>query len=232
MGLLRSTVRSLGAAAAIICVFSLAGLGTSHAASSKASDTSHANGLPCGDLCKAYKAWSHRVMATFHQPQARAQLVAHKKPERTVHHASATNGLPLNVFAELPRRSEAAPQPVETETPQVQAAMPEPMQPFTQPPSSADAIVSPTPAVAGVATNASVETTPVLVADRVSAPQDTASQDTVPQDTGQDASPANRFTFGLDGRFVLSLALALCALLSLLAWVCFRGWTQTPDTIR
>jgi hypothetical protein len=105
--------------------------------------------------------------------------------------------------------------------------MPEPIQPIMERPSSADAIVTPTPAEASVATNVSAETTPVLVADRVSAPQATA-----PQDTGQDAGPANRFSFGLDGRFVLSLALALCALLSLLAWVCFKGWTQTADTIR
>jgi hypothetical protein len=215
MGLLQSRGQSLGAAAALIFALSLAGLGTSQAAPSRVSGTNHVNGLPCNDLCKAYMAWSDQVIAKWFRPPQRhvRVVVSPKKPDRAVHHASAPRKSSLNVFAQLARPSDPAPPPAETQ--HVQPASSEPVQPSPERLSSAEGTVAATPADAVVATNASLETTPVSTTGLVSAPQD--------------AGTTGPFARGLDGRFVLSLALALCALLSLFAWVCFRGWTQTVD---
>jgi hypothetical protein len=207
MGLLRSTVRSLGAAVVLIHALSLAGLGTSLAAASKVSGTGYVNGMPCNDLCKAYMAWSDQVMANSRrsQPQMRV-VVPRKRPDRTVRRASGTRRLGLNLFAQLPRLSDAAPQSVET--PHVRAASPEPVPPITERLFPSDGIVTARPAVA---TNAFAETTPVPVTSLVAAAQDT--------------NAASHFAPGLDGRFALSVGLALCALLSLLSWVCLRSRT-------
>jgi hypothetical protein len=210
MGLLRSTVQSLGAAVVLIHALSLAGLGTSLAAASKVSGTGYVNGMPCNDLCKAYMAWSDQVMANSRrsQPQMRV-VVPRKRPDRTVRRASGTRRLGPNLFAQLPRRSDAALQSVET--PHVQAASPEPVPPITERLFPSDGIVTARPADAGVATNAFAETTPAPVTGLVAAAQYT--------------NTASHFAPGLDERFALSVGLALCALLSLLSWVCLRSRT-------
>jgi hypothetical protein len=215
MGLLRSTVQSLGAAVVLIHALSLAGLGTSLAAASHVSGTGYVNGMPCNDLCKAYMAWSDQVMANSRrsQPQMRVVVprkrlvVPRKRPDRTVRRASGTRRLGPNLFAQLPRRSDAALQSVET--PHVQVASPEPVPPITERLFPSDGIVTARPADAVVATNAFAETTPVPVTGLVAAAQDT--------------NTASHFAPGLDGRFALSVGLALCALLSLLSWVCLRS---------
>lgn len=235
MGGLRSTGRRLGAAVALISALSLAGLATSQAAPSHVSRTVYVNGLPCNDLCKAYMAWSDQIMAKFRPQQRQARVVApHKKPDRTVQHASGTRQSGLNGFAQLPRRRDAFPS--SAETPHVQPVSSEPVQPTTERIFATDGTMPAKPADAGVAANASLETTPVSATSLVSATQVFATQafatqvfspqDTGPQDTSTpDTGTTSRFTRDLDGRFALSLGLALCALLSLLSWACFRRWT-------
>ena len=216
MGLLQSTMQRLGVAVALIYALSLAGLSTSHAASSNASETDYANGLPCNDLCNAYMAWSDRVLLGSRPSQRQMRVVVpHKRPDRTVHRASGTRRLGLNVFAQLPRRSDAAPQSVET--PHVPAAPSEPVQPITERLFPAG-IVTAKRAAAGVATNQSPESTLVSATGLISATPDIGT-------TGH-------FARRLDGRFALSLALALCAMLSLLSWGYLRRRTQTANTIR
>ena len=228
MGLLQSRVQSLGVAAALVCAFSLAAPSTSQAAPSRASGTNSVNGPPCNDLCKAYMAWSNRILARFHPPQPQMRVaVRHKQPDRPVHHASGIRPSSLNVFAQLRRPSDAAPRSVETprsvEAPQVQAAPSEPVQPILERPFPADGIAIAKPVDAAVAASESPETTLVSMTTLVSATPDAGTQDT---------GTTGHFARGLDGRFALSLALALCALLSLLSWRYFRRWTQTENTIR
>jgi len=220
---------------ALISVLSLAGLATSQAAPSHVSRTVYVNGLPCNDLCKAYMAWSDQIMAKFRPQQRQARVVApHKKPDRTVQHASGTRQSGLNGFAQLPRQRDAFPS--SAETPHVQPVSSEPVQPITERIFATDGTMPAKPADAGVAANASLETTPVSATSLVSATQVFATQafatqvfspqDTGPQDTSTpDTGTTSRFMRDLDGRFALSLGLALCALLSLLSWACFRRWT-------
>jgi len=220
---------------ALISVLSLAGLATSQAAPSHVSRTVYVNGLPCNDLCKAYMAWSDQIMAKFRPQQRQARVVApHKKPDRTVQHASGTRQSGLNGFAQLPRQRDAFPS--SAETPHVQPVSSEPVQPITERIFATDGTMPTKPADAGVAANASLETTPVSATGLVSATQVFATQafatqvfspqDTGPQDTSTpDTGTTSRFMRDLDGRFALSLGLALCALLSLLSWACFRRWT-------
>lgn len=234
MALLQSRVQKLRAAAALIFALSLAGFGTSQAAPSKAGPN-YVNGLPCNDLCKAYMAWWDQVLAKFRSPQRQARVViSHKKPDRTIHRASATRQLGLDGFAQLRRRSDDA-APPSMETPPMQPVSSAPVEPGTERIFAADGAVAAKPADAGVAANASLETAPVSVTGLVSVAQDipaqdilaqnTAMQDTATQNTGtRDAGTATSPL--LDGRFALSLALALCALLSLLSWILFRRGTH------
>jgi hypothetical protein len=172
-------------------------------------------------------AWSEQLMAKFRPQQHQTQVVVpHKKPDRTVHHASGTRQSSLNGFAQLPRRRDATPS--SAETPHVQPVSSEPVQPITERIFAADGIIPAKAADAGIAANAPLQTTPVSVTGLVSATQDTGPQDSPMPDTGT----TSRFTRDLDGRFALSLVLALCALLSLLTWACFRRWTLTANTIR
>jgi hypothetical protein len=214
MALLQPMMRGAGPAALVLAL-SLAGLGTAQAARSNASETDHVNGRPCNDLCKAYMAWSDRLMARPlpSRPQMRVIIVS-KRPDRTVPRAPGTRRSGSNSFAQLPQPSDAAPQSVETA--HMQAAPSEPVQPITErsfpadgivtaPP---DGIVTAKPADAGGATNAAPETTFVSVTGFVSATQDTGMISHVAR--------------GLDGRFGVELGLALCALLSLLSW----GWLR------
>jgi len=206
MALLQSMMRG-ARPAALVLALSLAGLSTAQAARSNASETDHVNGQPCNDLCKAYMAWSDRLMARPlpSWPQMRVILVS-KRPDRTVPHAPGTRRSGSNSFAQLPQPSDAAPPSVETA--HMQAAPSEPVQPITERSFPADGIVPAKPADAGGATNAAPETTFVSVTGFVSATQDTGM--------------TRHFARGLDGRFGAELGLALCALLSLLSW----GWLR------
>jgi hypothetical protein len=197
-------IRDAGPVLALIYALSLAGSSTAQAARSNAPETSYVNGLPCNDLCKAFMAWSDRVMARSlpSRPQMRV-VIDSRRPHRTVHRASGTRRSGSNSFAQLTEPSDAVPQSVETA--HVQAARSEPVQPTTEGFSPAAGIVTAKPADAGGATNDSPETRPVSASGVVSAPQNT----TMIRDEAR----------RLDGRFGLELGLALCALLSLLsAW--------------
>jgi hypothetical protein len=196
--------RDAGPVLALIYSLSLVGSSTAQAARSNASETNYVNGLPCNDLCKAYMAWSDRVMARFlpSQPQMRV-VIDSKRPDRTVHRASGTRRSGSNSFAQLTEPSDAVPQSVETA--HVPAARSEPVQPITEGSIPAAGIVTAKPADAGDATNDSPETSPVSATGYVSATQNTGMIRDVAR--------------GLDGRFGVELGLALCALLSLLS-----GW--------
>ena len=65
MALLQSMIKSAGLVVALIYALSLAGSSTVQAAPSNASETNYVDGLPCNDLCKAYMAWSDRIVARF-----------------------------------------------------------------------------------------------------------------------------------------------------------------------
>jgi hypothetical protein len=207
MALLQSMMKGAGPVLALIFTLSLAGLSTAQAARSNASEADYVNGLPCNDLCKAYIAWSDRVMAKSlpSRPQMRV-VIDSKRPDRTVDRASGTRRSGSNLFAQLPQPSDAALQSVEAA--HTQAAPSEPVQPIMRRLFPADGIVTAKPAGAGGATNAPPDTTFVSVTGFVSATQDTGM--------------ISHFARGLDGRFGVELGLALCALLSLLSW----GWLR------
>jgi hypothetical protein len=198
---------------ALIYALSLAGSSTAQAARSNASETNYVNGLPCNDLCNAYMAWSDRIMARSRpsQPQMRG-VIDFKRTDRTAHHASGTRRSGSNSFVQLTEPSDAAPQSVEAA--HVQAARSEPVQSITEGGFPAAEIVTAKPADAGGATNDSPETKPVSATGFVSANQNTGMISHVAR--------------GLDGRFVVELGLALCALLSLLSW--WRLRRQAADS--
>ena len=188
----------------LVCALPLSGSSAAQAAQSNASETSYVNGLPCNDLCKAYMAWSDRVMARSLPSRPQLRVVADsKKPDRTVHRASGTRRSGSNSFAQLIEPSDTAPQSVETA--HVQTARSEPVQPTTEGSFPAAGIVTAKPADAGGATNDSLEIGPVSATGFVSATRDTGMISHVAR--------------GLDGRFGVELGLALCAVLSLLS-----GW--------
>jgi hypothetical protein len=203
MALLQSMMRGAGLAAALIYALSLAGSSTAQAARANASETNYVNGLPCNDLCKAYMAWSDRVMARSlpSQPQMRV-VIDSKRPDRTVHRTSGTRRSGSNSFAQLTEPSDAALQSVDTT--HVQAARSELVQPITEVFFPAAGIATAKPADAGGATNDSPGTRPVSTTGLVSATQA--------------PSMISHVSRGLDGRFGVELVLALCALLSLLSW--------------
>src|ERR1700761_3047460 len=104
----QSTIRVLGIAVALIGALSLAGLSPAHAAPTKPAETDTLNGMPCGKLCKAYMAWSDRVMAALHprppsQPQKRI-AARPKRAERPRQRTAATHQVALKSFAQLTPR--------------------------------------------------------------------------------------------------------------------------------
>jgi hypothetical protein len=222
MGRLQSLVQRLGVAAALVSALSLAG--AAEAAPTNASKTDHADGLPCNDLCKAYMAWSDRMMAKFrpHPPQRppEERIAARpKKPERTLHRASATRHSDLASFAQFHGRSDPATQAADM--PQAEAAAPpsDPFKPIAERLSEADGNATARLARADSATNAIPEATPVSLT--------TASISDM-QAPGAEGPVASR----LDLRFVLSLILALsiCTLLALMYRGRSRGRTPTANS--
>jgi hypothetical protein len=237
MGRLRSTMQMLGAAAAVICVLSLAGLSPARAVPSNLSGADAVSPQPCNHFCKAYLAWSgrvsamwsDRVSAMFHRPRPVARTAVHhvKLAGRMVvhHRVSRTREPSLNSFAQFPVRRDAMPQPAETpqaadtsqsaETSQAEDASSRPVEPVADRVPAADGFV--TASLAGStsgATNDAPENTVASVTDAIPATQGTSKID----DTAG----------GLHIRFALPLLLALCTLSALvLFWGWFGGRTQT-----
>src|SRR3954470_16393169 len=75
---------SLGAAAALVAIVSLAAPGAAQAGSA---DGDTVNGQYCNDLCKAYMAWSNRVLSitqpSYSRPQVRV-AVPHTVPPKRI----------------------------------------------------------------------------------------------------------------------------------------------------
>jgi hypothetical protein len=230
IGRLRSTMQRLGVAVALVFALSLAGPSKSHAAPSNASETGYVNGLPCNDLCKAYMAWSDRVMGkssrppdggmgTSSSPPPKARIAVRHRTDRTVDRAAGTRHSDPNSFAQVIRRSDAAAKAAET--PQVTAAAsPAPVNAIAERRSPATGIATARPADAGSSTNEPPRTPLVSFIAPISATQDT--------------SKTEEFARGHDGRFLAPLGLTLCALLSLLylVWVWFGQNTQAANRIR
>jgi hypothetical protein len=224
MGRLQSLVQRLGVALALVSALSLAG--AAEAAPTNASKTDHADGLPCNDLCKAYMAWSDRMMAKFrpHPPQRppEERIAARpKKPERTLHRASATRHSDLASFAQFHGRSDPTAQAQAVDIPQAEAAAPpsDPFKPIAERLLEADGNATARLARADSATNAIPEATPVSLT--------TASTSDM-QAPGAEGPVATR----LDLRFVLSLILALsiCTLLALMYRGRSRSRTQAANS--
>jgi hypothetical protein len=214
MGRLRSTMQTLGAAAALIYALSLAGLSTSYAAPSILSETDYVRRQPCNAVCKAYMAWSDRVSVMFHRSRPMAQRAVHhgKLAGRMVHHhASKTRQPNLNSFAQFPVRSDAAPPSAETS--QAEDAPSRPVDRIADRFPAADGFVTARLAGAGSATNDVPEITIVSAIGAIPATQAISKID--------DAAG------GLYIGFAVLLFLALCALPALVLWGWFRGRTQT-----
>jgi hypothetical protein len=229
---LRSTMQMLGAAAAVICMLSLAGLSPAHAVPSNLSGTEDVGRQPCNHFCKAYLAWSgrvstmwsDRVSAMLHRSPPVAQTAVHhlKLAGRMVvhHHASKTREPGLNSFAQFPVRSDATRQSTETpqsaETSQSEDAPSRPVDPIADRVPAADGFVTASLAGStGSATNDAPESTVASVTDAIPATQG--------------ASKIDDTAGGLHIRFaVVPLLLALCTLSAfVLFWGWFGGRTQT-----
>jgi hypothetical protein len=230
MGRLRSTMQMLGAAAAVICALSLAGLSPAHAVPSNLSGTEDVGRQPCNHFCKAYMAWSgrvsamwsDRVSAMFHPSRPVTQTAVHHRKlagRMVVHHRASKPREPgLNSFAQFPVRSDATPRSTETpqseETSQAEDAPSRPVDPIADRVPAADGFVTASLASTGSATNDAPESTVASVTDAIPATQGTSKID--------DAAG------GLHIRFALPLLLALCTLSALvLFWGWFGGRTQT-----
>jgi hypothetical protein len=210
-----------GVTVAFVFALSLAGPSTSYAAQSNATGTGYVNGLPCNDICKAYMAWSDRVMGRSRpsaqsQPKARI-AVRHRKPDRPVYRVSETRHRDLSSFAQVLRRSDTAAQTAET--PQVAVAAPsDPISAIAKRLSPADGIANARFADAGSATNEPPQRTLVSLTAPISATQDTSTTDDVAR--------------GRDRWLMASLVPALCAFLYLLYGGWFRHRTQAANRTR
>ena len=214
MGRLRSTMQTLGAAAALVYALSLAGLSTSYAAPSILSETDYVRRQPCNAVCKAYMAWSDRVSVMFHRSRPAAQRAVHhgKLAGRMLHHhASKTRQPSLNSFAQFPVRSDPAPPSAETS--QAEDAPSRPVDRIADRFPAEDGFVTARLAGAGSATNDVPEITIVSAIGAIPATQAISKID--------DAAG------GLYIGFAVLLFLALCALPALVLWGWFRGRTQT-----
>lgn len=232
---LRSTKQGFGLAAALAVMLSVAGPTTSGAAPSNASGTGYVNGMPCNDICKAYLAWSDRMMAKLRSsPQSRSKArvearvaVRRSKPERIVHAVPEKRRSDLDSFARILRPSDTAPQA--PQPPQIAVAAPSgpadtPVDAIEQRLSPAAGVPNARLADASSASTEPPERTLVSLTAPIAATQDR-------QDT-QDTSTSDDFARGSDWLLRGSLGLALCALLLLLYWGWFRDKTQGADRLR
>jgi hypothetical protein len=222
-----STRQRLAVAAALVVVLSLAGPSMSHAAPSNASGTGYVNGLPCNDICKAYMAWSDRVMARLRPapqspPKARI-AVRQRKPERTVYRESETRHADLSSFAQLLRRSNA---PARTAEPP-QAAEP-PQVAVVEPSGHVDAVAERLSPAAGIANARSAD---AGSATSEPPPRELVSL-TAPISDTQDTSTTDDFGRSRDRWLTASLGLALVALFLLFYWARSRPRTPTANSMR
>jgi hypothetical protein len=231
LGRHHQTMRRLAVAVLVVQASLLAGLSPSHAAARAAaahsSRTELVDGVPCNDLCKAYMAWSDRMMARLlparQQAQPKPRTAAHaKKPERTARHAAATRRLDLNSFAQLPRRGSPAPQPADPQPVEIAALQSTGL--IADRTSAADGVAERRANADSVAAATEFpETMPISVANPNPPTQE-------PVATGQVAGPP-------PARIAISLALALCALLAFgssgwMSWGWMRSRTRAAGTFR
>ena len=221
MGRLDPRVQRLALAVLVVHALSLAGLGPSHAAAARSRSTDLVEGVPCNDLCKAYMAWSDRMMARFGpsrlQARAEPRTAAHpKRPERTAHRGAAARRSGLNPFVQLPRQSIEAPQSAEPR--QVEMASSPPTAPIANRLLPPDGSVTEQQLEPGSAMSAFAEMPPMFTVDPVSATQEAIT-------TGHIAS-------GPTKRLQISLALALCALLAFGSWGWIRVRTLAASAIQ
>jgi len=110
---------TIGAAAALVSAMCLLTPAAAETGMLRAPEMDTVNGQPCNTLCKAYMAWSERVLAmtqpSYARPQVRVavpQTPTPKKadkPERMASHApKATRPSNLDSFAQLPSGAHAA----------------------------------------------------------------------------------------------------------------------------
>jgi hypothetical protein len=217
MSRLRSTMQTLGAAAALICALSVAGPSPSRAVPSSLSETDHISRPPCNRVCKAYLAWSDRVSAMFHRSRPVAHTAFHHGTAAgriAHHHAPETRQPRLNSFAQFPVRSDATPQAAETSP--AEDAPSRPVDPIADRVPGADGVVTASLAGSGSATNDAPEGAVVSATDAIPATQGTGKID----------NTAGRRNI----RFALPLLLALCTLSALVLWGWIRGRTQTATS--
>jgi len=221
MGRPDPTLQRFVLAVLVVHAVSLAGLGLSHAATANSSAGDLVNGMPCNDPCKAYMAWSDRMLARFALPRpqehAQPRTAAHpKKPERTAHHATATRRPNLNSLAQLPRQSGEASQPGELR--EVEMASSQPASPITDRLFQANGDITEQRIEANSATAALADPMPISVAETASA-------------TRQPVTAA-RATSRSAMRLQISLLLAFCALLAFGSWGWIRVRTEAADAVQ
>jgi hypothetical protein len=208
----------------VAAALSLSGLSASHAAAAISPGPGVVNGIPCNDLCKAYMAWSDRMMTQFGpsrpHPHARLRTAAHpKRPERTAHHIdpTATRRSGLNSFAQLGPQNGAAPQSADPRQAEMTPSQPAGLMADRFSPADGGRTAE-QQADAGITAAEFPETTPVSVADPIGAIQRPVT--------------TRHILGGPPMQLPLSLVLALCALLAFGSWGWIRGRTQPADAIR
>ena len=110
---------TIGAAAALVSAMCLLTPAAAEIGMLRAPEMDTVNGQPCNTLCKAYMAWSNRVLAmtqpSYNRPQVRVAVPQNPtpkkadRPERMANHApKATRPSNLDSFAQLPSAAHAA----------------------------------------------------------------------------------------------------------------------------
>jgi len=110
---------TIGATAALVSAICLIAPAAAQADGLRAPEMDTVNGQPCNTLCKAYMAWSDRVLAvtqpSYVRPQVRVAVPQNptpkklEKPERMANHApKSTRPSNLDSFAQLPSGAHAA----------------------------------------------------------------------------------------------------------------------------
>lgn len=209
----------LVATALLTCALSL---GATVAGARAAPGRTTVNGMPCNDLCRAYLAWSDRMMAKFlpPRPQARAvspsqaqnqapakTAVRDRKPERALHHATAPRKPGFTAFAQLPHAGVATQRTIDVASADGTAETPVDQTARRSPP--AEAGHSETTAAA----TEFPETSAVVPPQPASAATASTTEIAAEQET----------------RFPVSLALSLSAFVAFLAWGWFRDRTAAAN---
>jgi hypothetical protein len=189
----------------VVQAVSLAWLDPSHAAAATSPATDLVNGMPCNDPCKAYMAWTERMLARISPPRPQEHSeprgAAHPgKPDRSARHAAAARRPALKSIAPRKRQSDAAAQSAEPR--QIEIAPSQPIGLTSDQLIPTDRGLTEQHADAGSAAIASSQMMPASVADPLPAPQQLVTID--------HAAGAMRLR--------ISLALACCALLAFGSW--------------